>query len=296
MKASSTARIFLALNATFSLAIGGDLLVASGSVSEMIFSGQHSWLPLALRILGAGLLMFACVLFLMASNRFITKMQVLVITMMDVGWVIASAGLLFMIPEFFTDTGQSLVSVVAAVVAIFAVGQYVGSGRIIPTKSQVSMRSEKGRLIATVRRAVNAPSHRVWEVMTDHPGYADVASNLSKVEVLSGHGVGMERRCYGRAGESWRETCDLYEDGKTYAFNVHTEEKSYPYPISELRGRWSVKEGDAGSEFNIVLVAKPKGNFIKRWLFVLAAKRQFSGVLIDLADAWSSRMEHEAKT
>lgn len=131
--------------------------------------------------------------------------------------------------------------------------------------------------------------------MTDHPGYADVASNISNVEVLSGEGIGMQRRCFGPRGENWTETCDLFEDGRSYGFKIHTEAPDYPYPISDLQGRWSVAPKGAGSEFSIDIEAMPKGGFISRMLFSSLAKRQFKSVLIDLADAWSRRMEREAR-
>lgn len=294
MKTGKTARIFLALNATFSMIIGFGVILATGSASEVLFSGEGSWQAATLRVLGIGLLMFALELFLMASNRFITKKQVLIITMLDIGWVVGSALLLLTASSAFTTTGVNLIGLVASVVALFAAGQYIGARKIVQPKSRVAVASKKGKVHATVKRSVDAPVHQAWAVMTDHPGYADVASNISKVEVLSGNGIGMERRCYGHKGESWRETCDLYEEGKIFGFDVHTEADDYPYPISDLQGRWSVESKGSGSEFTIDIEATPKGNLIMRTLFVLAAKRQFAGVLIDLADAWSDKMEREA--
>lgn len=295
MKTGKTARIFLALNATFSMIIGFGVILATDLASEVLFSGEGSWQATTLRVLGIGLLMFALELFLVTSNRFITKKQVLIITMLDIGWVVGSALLLLTTSSAFSTTGVNLIALVASVVALFAAGQYIGARKIVQPKSQVVVASEQGKLHATVKRSVDAPVDQAWAVMTDHPGYADVASNISKVEVLSGNGVGMERRCYGHKGESWRETCDLYEEGRIFGFYVHTEADDYPYPISDLQGRWSVEARDSGSEFTIHIEATPKGNLIMRTLFVLAAKRQFAGVLIDLADAWSDRMEREAK-
>lgn len=295
MKTSNTARIFLALNATFSLITGIGLLVATSSASEMLFAGQSHWQATTLRILGIGLLIFALELFLMASSRFITKKQVMVITMMDIGWIAASALLLLTASSVFSTTGNNLIAIIAAVVAIFAAGQTIGARKIVQPKSRVAVRSEKGKLKATVKRAVDAPVDKAWAVMTDHPRYADVASNISKVEILSGNGIGMERRCYDHKGENWRETCDLYEEGKKFGFKVHTEAADYPYPISYLQGRWSVQTKGTGAEFTIDIEAIPKGNLIMRALFILASKRQFTGVLNDLSDAWADRMERESR-
>lgn len=294
MPSSTSARIFLGLNAAFSLTVGLILLFAAESAAEVLFAETANWQPTLLRFLGAGLLIFACDLFLMASNRFISRGQVLLISGMDAGWVLGSIFLLAFGGDLFSNSGVMLIEIVALFVAIFAIGQYVGAGKIEPLKSRASVRATGGKLHASVKRVVNAPVDAVWAVMTDHPRYADVASNISKVEVLSGDGLGMERRCYGPKGENWRETCDLFEDGKVFGFKIHTEAEDYPYPMSDLQGRWTVEPKRNGSEFSIDIEAKPTGNFVVQTLFKLAAKRQFKAILIDLADAWSARMEREA--
>lgn len=293
MSSSNTARAFLGLNAAFSLFTGLGLLFAAGSAARMLFLEPAGWQPAVLRVIGAGLLVFALGLAMMAANRFVTKGAVRLISLMDIGWVVASGLLIAGFSNLLSDMGARLVVTVAIIVAVFAVGQYIGSSRMVPLMSRVDLRAVDGQVRATVKRAVDAPSDVVWAVMTDHPGYADVASNLSKVEVLAGNGVGMERRCYGNKGETWRETCDLFEDGRAYGFTVHTEATDYPYPISDLHGRWSVSAKGTGSEFSIDIEAKPKGGLLLRALFRLAARRQFTAVLIDLADAWAERMERE---
>lgn len=250
--------------------------------------------PLVLRLLGMALVLFALHLSLMATNRFVTKGEVMLIVLADMGWVIASIGSVVLASDLFTGTGLLMVGVVAAFVGLFATGQYVGAGRIVAPQSRVSVHSKKGILTATLRREVDASAETVWNVMTDHPGYADVAGNISKVEVLSGEGIGMQRRCFGPKGENWPETCDYFEPGRSFGFRIHTEAPDYPYPISDLRGCWSVAPKGTGSEFSIDIEARPKGGFLARTLFSLLAKRQFKTVLVGLADAWSRRMEHEA--
>ncbi|MEO1247563.1 MAG: SRPBCC family protein [Pseudomonadota bacterium] len=295
MSTTITARVFLALNAAFSAIVGLELIVFPDAVAQAMFMDPAGWKPLVLRLLGIGLVLFALDLLLMATNRFVAKKEVLLIVFADVGWLIASAAAVLLGAHVFTERGIFIIDVVAFFVAAFAAGQYFGARKIVPPESRVSVRSTGGTLIATVRRAVDAPPETVWGVMTDHPGYADVASNISRVEVLSGEGIGMQRRCYGRKGESWAETCDLFEDGRSFGFKVHTEAPDYPYPISGLEGRWSVEPKGAGAEFSIDIEAKPKGGFVSRTLFSSMAKRQFKAVLIDLADAWSRKMEREAQ-
>lgn len=295
MDHTKTARLFLGLNAAFSLLIGADLLIAAGTAAQILFAEPAAWHVMALRILGLGLILFGIDLFLMATNRFVTRQQVMLISAMDVGWILGSALLLVFAGSHFSGAGTGIIVGVALFVAAFAIGQYIGAGKIIPPKSRASVRSSGGKLLATVTRTVNAPGEAVWRVMTDHPSYADVADNISRVEVVSGKGLGMQRRCYGPKGENWLETCDLYEDGRAYGFRIHTEAEDYPYPISQLHGQWSVARNEKGSEFSIDIEATPKGNFLTQTLFKSAAKRQFKTILVDLADAWADRMEREAR-
>lgn len=294
MSSSQIARLFLGLNAGFSLIIGIDLLLATEMAVEMLFAVPAEWQGLTLRVLGIGLLIFAADLCLMALDRFVSKGAVLLISVLDLGWIAGSAVLFLFFAPIFTDLGLIILAVVAIVVGICALGQYLGARGIVPPKSQAEVRSVGDVLQARVTRAVAAPTETVWAVMTDHPAYADVASNISKVELLSGDGIGMERRCYGPKGENWRETCDLFDPGRAYGFRIHTDAPDYPYPIAELQGRWSVVPKGTGSEFSIHIDAKPKGNFLMRSLFKMAAKRKFKPILIDLADGWSARMEKEA--
>ncbi len=295
MSTTTVARRFLALNAAFSALVGLELTIFAADIAQMMFMDPTGWQPLALRLLGVGLVVFALDLVLMASNRFVTKAQVMLVVYADIGWLLASGVIAFLGWQFFTDTGIIAIDVVAAFVAFFAIGQYVGARKILTPESRASVHMEEGVLIARVERTVDAPVDRVWEVMTDHPGYADVASNLAKVEVLAGEGIGMKRRCFGPKGESWTETCDLFQEGRCFGFKIHTDAPDYPYPISDLQGRWSVEPQGTGSLFSINIEAVPKGGLLSRMLFVLVAKRQFKIVLIDLADAWALRMEREAR-
>ncbi len=291
MSNSSTAKIFLRLNAVFSVVTGLALLLMPETIAQMMFVDPGGWKAIILRGLGIGLLIFALDLAVMASNQFITKAIVMLIVIADIGWILTSAIFILFYNFLFTSTGVLTIEIVAVFVAIFAIGQYVGARKIVPPVPKISFHKKQGSLIATVIRKTNVPVSRVWDVMTDHPGYADVASNIAKVEILSGDGLGMIRRCYGPKGENWEETCDSFEEGRSFGFTIHTEAANYPYPFEELKGLWSVEPNGSGSEFSIKLSAKPKGNFIVRALFFPIAKKQFTPVLIDLANAWAMRME-----
>lgn len=296
MTHTSAARRFLGMNAAFSALSGAVLLIAAGTLAPVILAIPESWAPLALRFLGVGLIGFAGVLLVLARNRFVSKAAVHEIVLLDALWVVGSVVLVAFFGHLLLTPGIVIVTVVAMVVAFFAITQFAAASKITKPVPEVKVVLRDGKLHATVKRAVNAPTPTVWHVMTDHPAYADVASNISKVEVISGDGIGMKRRCYGPKGENWEETCDFFEPGKSFGFHIHTEADDYPYPLAEVSGRWSVEQRQTGSEFEIQIIATPKGNAAAKLLFGLVAKQQFKAVLIDLANGWAVRMEKEAKS
>ena len=294
MTGSRLVRVFLALNAAFSLGSGLVLIFMPDTVSKIVFADPGTWGPTALLALGVGLTIFALTLFVLAANRFIGKHSIVAVSLADFGWVLGSAVLVFGFGDILEPTGVLVIDIVAAFVAVFAIGQIVGTRRIVSPGSRVSLHRKGGALTFCVRRRVRAPAAAVWSVMTDHPRYADVASNTSKVEVISGSGLGMQRRCYGAEGERWMETCDRYEEGRAFGFRVHTEAPDYPYPIAQLNGLWCVVPRSDGAEFSIRIDATPKGGFFARILFSLVAGAKFKAVLIDLAEAWAARMETQS--
>ncbi len=295
MPRSATARIFLKLNSQFSALNGATLVIAGGLAASMLFADPAQWAATGLRALGVGLLAFAALLYVLSKNKFVSRPAVNEIVILDALWVVGSVVLLAFFSDLFSTNGLIIITVVAMVVAFFAIAQFASAAKIAAPLPVADVALRDGKLYATVVRQVNAPADVVWQVMTDHPAYADVASNISKVEVLSGDGLGMKRRCYGPKGENWEETCDLFEPGHAYGFRIHTDAKDYPYPFSELSGRWTVEPRQIGSEFNIEIVATLKGNAVARWMLAALSKQQFKTILIDLADAWAERMEREAK-
>jgi hypothetical protein len=292
---TTAARKSLKINGVFSLLTAVPLLLAAGTVASILFADPVNWATWSLRGLGVGLIGFAGLVYALSQHRFVSRAMVNEIAALDLLWVIGSIVLIAFFGHILTTSGTVIVAAVAMVVAFLALSQFVSAARIEKTVPRAKVQMSGGQLHASVKRTVRAPTATAWKVMTDHPGYADVASNLSKVEVLSGNGLGMERRCYGPKGENWTETCDLHDPGRSFGFRVHTEAEDYPYPFAELSGRWSVEGHPEGAKFQIEIFGKLKGNAVSRWLFGTMAKPQFKTVLIDLADAWAERMEREAR-
>ena len=294
MPRSATARAFLKLNSQFSALNGILLLIMAEVLASTLLADPADWAAIALRGLGIGLVGFAVLLYMLSRNKYVSRAAVKEIVLLDALWVAGSIVLIAFFGDLFTTIGIIIITAVAMVVAFFAIAQFAAAANIQQPVAVADVVMRDGSLMATVKRTVNAPAEVVWEVMTDHPAYSDVASNIAKVEVLSGDELGMQRRCYGPKGENWLETCNLFESGKSYGFRIHTDAEDYPYLIATLSGRWSVERRAIGSAFDIEIVAKPKGSVLSQWLFVTMAKLQYKTVLVDLADGWAKRMEKEA--
>ena len=137
MSGSLFARVFLGMNAAFSLAAGLILLLFPDSVSQVLFVESGAWRPLVLRALGAGLVLFALVLTVLSANRLIRKSDVILVSVADLGWVLGSAFVLFGFGNMFAPNGVMAIDVVAVCVAVFAIGQFAGARRMVAPLSRV---------------------------------------------------------------------------------------------------------------------------------------------------------------
>ena len=130
MSTATTARAFLGMNAGFSVLTGATLLIQPDTVSRMMFADLAAWQPVVMRALGFGLLIFAAAMIMMAKNRRVTRIEIMLIVFADIGWIICSALLLALAGPLFTANGTLIVEGIAALVGIFAVGQFAGARRI----------------------------------------------------------------------------------------------------------------------------------------------------------------------
>jgi hypothetical protein len=293
MTASNVGRYILGGNAAFSAMSALVLLLMPGRMSLMLFSDPAGWVPASLTVLAVGLLIFTAGLAILVAGRRMRRREVMIVSALDASWVAMSALFVFVVGSAMTFAGVALVEGIAIVVALFGIGQYLAARKIPVSESRARVSLYGAGLVASVTRKAKAGEDVVWQVMTDHPRYAEVAGNISRVDVLQGAGLGMKRRCFGLKGESWEETCTSYEDGRAFEFHVHTDAPDYPFPFNSLHARWSLEAVRNGTEFTIRIEAAVKGNGFARRLFYFLSKRSFEDILVELADAWAERMESE---
>jgi len=111
-------------NALFSTLSGLTMLLAQGWVLRILGLASN----VNLLILGVGLIVFAITLVVNARKQQVKKSDAWIAVLMDVAWVLGSYILIFIVP--FSTEGKWVVGVVAELVLVFAVLQFVGIRRI----------------------------------------------------------------------------------------------------------------------------------------------------------------------
>ena len=111
-------------NALFSTLSGLTILFAQGWVLRILGLASN----VNLLILGVGLIVFAVTLVVNARRQQVKKSDAWIAVLMDVAWVLGSYILIFIVP--FSTEGKWVVGVVAELVLVFAVLQFVGIRRI----------------------------------------------------------------------------------------------------------------------------------------------------------------------
>ncbi|MCY6381157.1 SRPBCC family protein [Hoeflea prorocentri] len=289
-------RLALAANGVFSLLSGAACLLAPGAIATLVLSEPDAALRLAAPVLvmelGIGLILFAGLVFWAASRPMIGRKTVWTITVLDGLWVLASIDLMIFMPDLFSTAGFWAVSGIAVLVAVFAIEQAIGLSVLYQGSNRVEARFTGRKLHMTATGTTKAAPDRVWSVMSDQEAYADVADNISRVEVLSGAGADLRRRCYDKKGRGWNETCTMWEQGKGFAFRVHTEAEDYPYPFAELSGVWTLSPVTGGTEIRMVFDVTAKPGFLNGLMLKMAAG-PFSTICDRLIVNWIATMENE---
>lgn len=269
-------------NAAFSTLTGAAALLASGPIGELM-----GLPPMELQVVGASLLPFGAALVALATRRRVDGRFALAASLADFAWVVGTPVVLWLVP--MSGVGVAMLVAIACVVAIFGALQLVGLRRTV--------RSERDgpRTALLASRVVAVSPERAWEVVSDLAGYAEYAPNLSFSRLLgeAAPRAGLERECGDHQGGRWTETCTLWDEGRRFAFTVHTDAPDYPYPFRELEGEWQVEPADGGARVAMRFGASMPGGWLGDLMVAAVLAPQFERVLDGLFDAWEARMRTE---
>lgn len=124
-------------NAAFSSVTGLLCIFDAGWLSEMMGFGASA--AAVFILLGIGLLLFAASLFWDSRKSEINLNKAMLTVGMDVLWVVASAAILLLNLLPLSNAGWWTIAVVADIVAVFAVLQYLGVRRIRNAESTAAI-------------------------------------------------------------------------------------------------------------------------------------------------------------
>jgi len=221
----------LLLNALFS-SVTGSLLILFSNPAAALFEvaiNEPFW------ILGVGLLLFAGSVWFISTRTSTNLGSVLTITGMDIGWVLGSAGIIGFQIFGLSTVGYWLI----ASVAFFVLGFAVHQGYALLHYDAVGGSPDRKQL--SFSKPVRANREQAWAIISDVANYDAIAPNIDHVDIISGAGEGMVRRCESD-NKSWSETCTHWKEGESYSFIVDTSPPDYPYPFNFLQGTWALEQ------------------------------------------------------
>lgn len=292
-------RSLLRVNGNLCLVAGLAMVLAAGPLAAWISPHATGVFDLStvtlVRLAGLDVAGFAMLCWWTAKQRPLSRSLALLTIAMEALWVAGAAALLIAFPESLSTFGFWFVVATAVLALDFGLLQAFGLWQLYQGRAAITLRREGRDMHIHAASLVDAPAEVVWQVMADQEGYADVADNIGKVEVLEGSGLGMVRQCSDTAGRSWRERCTFWEEGSAFAFVVDTEAPDYPYPLEYLQGRWSMVPAGELVSVEMDFVVRPRPGLMNGVLF-----RMLLAVLLPVCDRllanWATRMQGETVT
>jgi ribosome-associated toxin RatA of RatAB toxin-antitoxin module len=270
----------LTFNAIFSL-VTGLLLVTMPDYISQLFGVTHG---ASFFYLGLSLVLFSIIVLYVSRQRHIHILYALIISLLDLIWVLASLIILILDPLQFKMTGDVIIAAVALIVLSIAIMQLFGIAKVDQVKSD--------NKVLSFERIVPGNNIKVWNIISDVANYHRVAPNIDDVQIISGNGEGMVRQC-SQGKSSWTEECIDWKDGEQFSFKVNTDDPNYPFPLSFLQGTWKVASANNGeSKIELVFEFQYKRKAFNVLLHPLMAPK-FKSIAEELLDNWEKKITSE---
>lgn len=270
----------LTFNAIFSL-VTGLLLVTMPDYISQLFGVTHG---ASFFYLGLSLVLFSIIVLYVSRQRHIHILYALIISLLDLIWVLASLIILILDPFQFKMTGDVIIAAVALIVLSIAIMQLFGIAKVDQVKSD--------NKVLSFERIVPGNNIKVWNIISDVANYHRVAPNIDDVQIISGNGEGMVRQC-SQGKSSWTEECIDWKDGEQFSFKVNTDDPNYPFPLSFLQGTWKVASANNGeSKIELVFEFQYKRKAFNVLLHPLMAPK-FKSIAEELLDNWEKKITSE---
>lgn len=272
----------LRINAYFSLSSGILLIVFNNQMAKLFGTSNNSifWIAGIALIYFAGTIIF--------EIKRLRPLAILWIIIQDFTWVVASFFILVVNPFEISKEGNGTIAIVALVVLFMGMNQAKALSKLD------SIENERTKYFRFERK-INATKQDVWKVISDVSNYHKVAPNIDDVKIISGEGNGMIRSC-SHGKDSWTETCTMWNEEKSYSFEVNTAAPDYPYPFKFLKGTWEVEEIDSSNTNLVMLFEFEYKRKFQNWLLHPFLKGKFKKTAEELLDNWQIKLELPAAT
>lgn len=143
----------------------------------------------------------------------------------------------------------------------------------------------------TLERSIGAPPGLVWEVVTDHDRYGELAPNLDFVDVVEGESDDLVRRCVDTDGNEWTETCIEWTDGRKFRVSVDVPNSDFHRRLfHRFEGEWAVidRPDDVLVTMTFAYETRfgPLGRLVSMYL-----DRRAPSLLEPIFDGWEAAVE-----
>ncbi|MEN9646408.1 MAG: Polyketide cyclase / dehydrase and lipid transport [Actinomycetota bacterium] len=221
------------INAAFSAATGIAMAATSSWLSRQVDIPRP-----VVAVLGVGLVGWSVLLVALAAqpaHRLIPASRL--VAAGDATWVIGSAALILVADP--TSAGALLVAAAAAAVAAFAIAGLVLGRRARPyagdDRTEILFRSV----------TVAAPPSAAWHLVLDADLYAQLAPNLTRIDVAADQ---CSRVCTDTRGNTWTEAVRL--DHERHVQRIDVDVTDHPMPLEDLTATISVHHDQDGSRID----------------------------------------------
>lgn len=233
----------LLANAVFSIFTG----IAALWFAPVLVGSLGGLSVVEFRVLGVALLVFAGGVAILGTRQPIPALSAALVTLADLGWVLASAALLAFHIRPWTPAGEAVVAGVAGVVALVALGQTLG---LLRYARNVDGRTD-ARSRFSISRTVPARADVVWSRLSALDRIGEHHGALSEVEVEFRDGV-QRRTCSTDDGGRWSEEVLVMDrERRELILDFDFSEGRMPLPAEEMIGGWLVEDAPRGSRLTL---------------------------------------------
>lgn len=281
---SRVLRVFLLGNAAFSLTTGAMLATLSERAGALLAPAVS---PTLFAEIGVALLAFGLLTASLGLRRRPNTGWAALISVADFGWVVGSAAVLLFGSAHLSGVGGGVVALVAVIVLGFALGQLLGINRVYAVVGD-QPGSPAYRLCIEV--ATLGRPEEIWANLADLGSIARYSPMLAFARLRDATpGVGAVRECGDHAGRKWAERClRLDQERRELEIAFLTDEPSFPFPFSILRGGWEVRPAAAGhgALVRVWFEGTPRPRLLTPFIMALLeqqSRRTFPATILQLA-------------